>query len=176
MSDKIAEFPHREIVSHIQERVINLRLSPEDELFGRVCGLQAAARYLHDEAIAIWNGMVGPDRVPTGIGSVISSAFQTYGGEMIHQNPFERAAVILRGITGGHPFCDGNKRAGFLLAEFCLLQDGLEPINRQDQADEMYNLCMHISQGHQMGEGRGQTEDRELQQITKELERIYSAP
>ncbi|MBI4491217.1 MAG: Fic family protein [Chloroflexi bacterium] len=33
-------------------------------------------------------------------------------------DPFEKAAMLLRGITQGHPFYNGNKRTGFLPAAY----------------------------------------------------------
>lgn len=47
---------------------------------------------------------------------VVGAAFQTFERIDPHADPFERAAMRLRGVTQGHPFGDGNKRTGFLLA------------------------------------------------------------
>src|SRR5690554_4673715 len=40
----------------------------------------------------------------------------------IRESPFEKAAMLLRGITQGHPFTDGNKRTGFLTALYFLTE------------------------------------------------------
>jgi death-on-curing protein len=51
---------------------------------------------------------------------VIAAAFQTFAGYDPHPEPFDKAAMLLRGIIQGHPFNDGNKRSGFLLALYYL--------------------------------------------------------
>jgi death-on-curing protein len=50
----------------------------------------------------------------------LGAAFQVYGGVDPHPAPFDKAAMLLRGITQGHPFNDGNKRTGFLIAAYYL--------------------------------------------------------
>lgn len=46
--------------------------------------------------------------------------FQTFGGHDPHPDVFEKAVVLMRGIVQGHPFSDGNKRTGVLLAMYFL--------------------------------------------------------
>jgi prophage maintenance system killer protein len=42
--------------------------------------------------------------------------------------------MLLRGITQGHPFNDGNKRTGFLLATYYLNLVGIRPPAAYDEA------------------------------------------
>jgi prophage maintenance system killer protein len=46
----------------------------------------------------------------------------------------------------GHPFTDGNKRTGFLLASYYLKQVG-HPAPEQLDVEQAENLCMRISAG-----------------------------
>ena len=77
---------------------------------------------------------------------VVAAAFQTFEDVDPHPGPFDKAAMLLRGITQGHPFTDGNKRTGFLLATYYLrllghrLRDPL-PVDRAER------LCLRVSAG-----------------------------
>src|SRR5579859_5752373 len=82
--------------------------------------LTAAATYFNTLAVADFGGRVGPARDEGLVEQVIAAAFQMYGGHDPHPGPFDKAAMLLRGITQGHPFHDGNKRTGFLLASYYL--------------------------------------------------------
>lgn len=107
-----------------------IRLSPDERaVFARsdtaatleqVRVLTAAAVYFNALAVDDFGGRLGPIRGRGLVEQVIGAAFQTYGGEDPHADLFERAAMLLRGITQGHPFGDGNKRTGFLLAALYL--------------------------------------------------------
>lgn len=77
---------------------------------------------------------------------VIGAAFQTYEGEDPHPDRFDKAAMLLRGITQGHPFNDGNKRTGFLVAAYYLQQVGF-PVPSALPEDETVDLCLCISAG-----------------------------
>jgi prophage maintenance system killer protein len=54
--------------------------------------------------------------------------------------------MLLRGITQGHPFTDGNKRTGFLLMTYYLDRMGYVP--RSDLVrEEVVEFCLRISAG-----------------------------
>lgn len=48
--------------------------------------------------------------------SAINSVRQEVFGEALYPSIFEKAAVLMRGIIGDHPFVDGNKRTGIMSA------------------------------------------------------------
>lgn len=54
--------------------------------------------------------------------------------------------MLLRGITQGHPFEDGNKRTGFLVASFYLNLMGI-PLPLSFDADRVVALCLDVSAG-----------------------------
>ncbi len=75
--------------------------------------LTASAIYFNILAVTDFGGRGGPVRDSGLVEQVVASAFQTFAGEDPHPEPFDKAAMLLRGITQGHPFYDGNKRTGF---------------------------------------------------------------
>lgn len=71
--------------------------------------------------------------------------------------------MLLRGITAGHPFNDGNKRTGMLTAMYYLAQVGfLEP--NPFPTDEGEALCLRISAGQL----------RDVDAIAAELRRLWN--
>src|SRR6266508_552501 len=59
--------------------------------------LAAAAVYFNALAVTDFGGRGGPVRAPGMVEQVVAAAFQTYGGEDPHPDPFEKAAMLLRG-------------------------------------------------------------------------------
>lgn len=82
--------------------------------------LSAAASYFNVMTITEFGGRLGPTRQEGLVEQVVAAAFQTYDGQDPHPSPFDKAAMLWRGITQGHPFTDGNKRTGFLIAVYYL--------------------------------------------------------
>lgn len=103
----------------LDEPVDFTRTDPESTA-AKVRLLSAAAIYFNVLAVADFGGRPGPVRQAGLVEQVVAAAFQTYQGEDPHPTPFDKAAMLLRGITQGHPFTDANKRTGFLLAVYYL--------------------------------------------------------
>lgn len=82
--------------------------------------LTAASVYLNDSAVSLYGDRLGSTRGVELIEQVDVAAFQTFDGTDPHPGAFDKAAMLLRGITAGHPFQDGNKRTGFLIAAYYL--------------------------------------------------------
>jgi prophage maintenance system killer protein len=82
--------------------------------------LTAAAYYFNILSVREFGGRLGTPRDHGLVEQVVAAAFQTFGGVDPHPGPFDKAAMLLRGITQGHPFNDGNKRTGFLVAVYFL--------------------------------------------------------
>jgi len=94
--------------------------SDTDATLEKVRLLTAAAIFFNASAVSDFGGRLAPTRGRGLVEQAVGAAFQTYGDEDPHPSPFEKAAMLLRGITQGHPFNDGNQRTGFLLAAFFL--------------------------------------------------------
>lgn len=109
-------------------------------------GLKRAASAFNSFAVREFGGKAGPERQEGLLEMSIGAAFQSFGGIDPHPNSFEKAAMLLRGVTQGHPFFDGNKRTGFLLTAYYLEQTGVStPEDLPDE--EAYDLCMKVSAG-----------------------------
>ena len=126
--------------------------------------LTAAAVYFNILAVTDFGGRGGPVRGEGMVEQAIGAAFQTYEGADPHSDPFERAAVLLRGITQGHTFNDGNKRTGVLLASYYLKQVG-HPWPAQLPEREAVDLCLRVSAGQL----------RDVATIAAEQRRLWAA-
>ena len=124
--------------------------------------LAAAATYLNIIAIGEFGGRFGAVRAPGLVEHVIGAAFQTFGGIDPHPGPFDKAAMLLRGITQGHPFNDGNKRTGFLIATYYLDRVGC-PLPPNLPVQDVVARCIRISAG----------EVRSVEVIAEELHRLW---
>jgi len=126
--------------------------------------LTAAAIYVNSLAIDDFGGRLGSIRGRGLVEQVVGAAFQTFGGEEPHPCPFDKAAMLLRGITQGHPFTDGNKRTGFLVAAL-YLDLAEHPYPPKVSVQSAVVLCRRISAGA----------IRDVAVIAAELERLWSA-
>jgi death-on-curing protein len=108
--------------------------------------LAAAAIYFNIAAVADFGGPSVAVRGEGLVEQAVGAAFQTFAGIDPHPEPFEKAAMLLRGITQGHPFRDGNKRVGFLLAAYHLRLVGY-PWPPRLPEDEVIDFCVRVSAG-----------------------------
>ena len=136
----------QEVDSLIREG-ISLEPSGTDETIRQVRLLTASACLLNGRALASYGGHPGENRGIELVEQVVGAAFQTFGGEHTHPDPFEKAAMLLRGITQGHPFGDGNKRTGFMLAGYYLDIMGLKPAGERWNTDVIEDLSIAVSSG-----------------------------
>ncbi len=107
--------------------------------------LTAVAHYFNALAVARYGGRAGHPRERGLIEQVVAATFQTFGGIDPHPDHFDKAAMLLRGITQGHPFQDGNKRTGFALASYYLALMGQAPPRLSE--DEVIDFCLQVSAG-----------------------------
>jgi|GEM_PF-1930364 death-on-curing protein len=141
---------------------IDFRRTDTDATMAKVRVLAAAATYLNIIAIGEFGGRAGAVRAQGLVEQVVGAAFQTFGDKDPHPGPFDKAAMLLRGITQGHPFNDGNKRTGFLVAMYYLDQVG-HPLPPNLPEVEVVALCLRISAG----------EVRSVDVIAEELQRLW---
>ena len=130
----------------ILQEPIDFTATDTEASLAKVRILTAAATYFNALAVMEYGGRVGEVRESGLVEHAIGAAFQSFGGEDPHPDAFDKAAMLLRGITQGHPFNDGNKRTGFLTAAFYLSQMGIAaPDPFPDE--EAFTLCLRISAG-----------------------------
>ena len=124
--------------------------------------LTAAAHYFNAHSRLEYGGRPGSARDRGLVEQVVAAAFQTYAGEDPHPAPFDKAAMLLRGITQGHPFVDANKRTGFLVATYYLQAVGKDlPPNLP--VSSVVDLCVRVSAGQL----------RDIQVIAAALDRLW---
>lgn len=125
--------------------------------------LSAAAMYFNVLAVTEFGGRSGAVRGDGLVEQAVGAAFQTFEGVDPHPEPFEKAAMLLRGITQGHPFSDGNKRTGFLLAVYYLGQVGHQlPAHLAEE--QVIAFCLRVSAG----------EIRDVNEIATILRRLWT--
>ena len=80
---------------------------------------------IHEDQISRYGGAV--DIRDTGLLlSAVAQPEAAFGGQFLHEFPFEMAAAYLFHIVQNHPFVDGNKRTGTASALVFLDLNGLE--------------------------------------------------
>ena len=76
--------------------------------------------------------------------SALKRPYQTFDGIELYPTPIEKAAAILESIVKNHPFVDGNKRTGYVLARLLIMSEQLDIRAGQEQK---YQLVISISKG-----------------------------
>jgi death-on-curing protein len=98
---------------------------------------------LHEDQIRRYGGSSGVR--DTGLlQSAMGSVCATFGGQFLHETPFEMAAAYLFGICRNHPFVDGNKRTAVGTALVFLDMNGTEI--EADQ-DDFFTLVIGVARG-----------------------------
>ncbi|KYG79138.1 type II toxin-antitoxin system death-on-curing family toxin [Roseivirga echinicomitans] len=55
--------------------------------------------------------------------SALNRPYQTFDGQELYPSPVDKAAAIIESIVKNHPFVDGNKRTGYVLARLLLMNE-----------------------------------------------------
>ncbi len=76
--------------------------------------------------------------------SAINRPYASFDNKDLYPSPIEKATAILESILINHPFIDGNKRTGYVLARLILLENNLDIIANQE---EKYEFIISISRG-----------------------------
>jgi death-on-curing protein len=76
--------------------------------------------------------------------SALNRPYQTFDGQELYPTPIDKAAAILESIVKNHPFTDGNKRTGYVLARLLLMNTQLDIYAEQEQK---YQFVISISTG-----------------------------
>ena len=74
--------------------------------------------------------------------SVVSAQHQVVFGEELYATVFTKAAALMRGIIGDHPFVDGNKRTA-MLAGLTLLE--VKGYNFTAQRGELEKFAVRVA-------------------------------
>jgi len=98
---------------------------------------------IHAQEIERFGGATGlRDRAL--LESAVSVPSSSFGGEYLHSDLFEMAAAYAYHISQNHPFFDGNKRAGLLVALIFLDLNG---ISIDTPSSRLYEAMMQVAEG-----------------------------
>ncbi len=76
--------------------------------------------------------------------SAIGRPFATFDHQDLYPSGIEKAAAALESIVTNHPFIDGNKRVGYVLARLFIMKSGLDIYATQH---DKYELVLGVSKG-----------------------------
>jgi len=83
-------------------------------------------------------------RNKSSLNSAINRPFATFDKQELYPEPVDKAAAILESIVTNHPFIDGNKRTGYVLARLLILKSGLDIKAKQE---DKYEMVIAVSKG-----------------------------
>jgi death-on-curing protein len=98
---------------------------------------------LHRRLAATSGGAIGI-RDLRALEAAIAQPRATFGGADLYRGVIEKAADLGFSIVLGHPFVDGNKRAGHAAMEICLVLNGYE-LNAS--VDEQERVMLDLAAG-----------------------------
>jgi death on curing protein len=76
--------------------------------------------------------------------SAIARSFMTFDKEDLYPSPIEKAAALIESLISNHPFIDGNKRIGYVLMRYFLLENNLDIKATQS---EKFEFVIKIAKG-----------------------------
>ncbi|MEI7724937.1 MAG: type II toxin-antitoxin system death-on-curing family toxin [Bacteroidota bacterium] len=98
---------------------------------------------IHELLIEKYGGIHGI-RDSKGLNSAITRPFMTFDQQELYPTPISKAAALIESLICNHPFLDGNKRIGYVMMRFFLLQNKLDIKATQS---EKYNFVIKIANG-----------------------------
>jgi len=111
---------------------------------------------IHELLIEKYGGTQGI-RDSKGLESAVTRPFMTFDQHELYPTPVLKAAALIESLIKNHPFLDGNKRIGYVMMRFFLLQHKMDIKATQS---EKYDFVMSIANGKV-----------EIDQITEWIER-----
>ena len=79
-----------------------------------------------------------------GLESAINRPFMTFDQKDLYSTPVEKAAALIESLISNHPFVDGNKRIGYFIMRYFLLENHLDIKATQS---EKFDFVINIAQG-----------------------------
>lgn len=98
---------------------------------------------IHADQIRRYGGKTGLRDVAL-LQSALGTTETTFEGDYLHTDLFEMAAAYLFHIVRNHPFADGNKRTGLMVALVFL---GLNDLELTVDPEELFELVSGVSTG-----------------------------
>jgi death-on-curing protein len=100
--------------------------------------------YFHDILIDEFGGIKGI-RDQNSLKSAIDRPFSTFDEKDLYPSLFDKTAALVESLVKNHAFIDGNKRIGYVMLRFFLLENGYD-VNASQT--EKYDFIIEISKGN----------------------------
>ena len=98
---------------------------------------------LHEILINKYGGVHGM-RDYNALESAINRPFMTFDQNELYPFPIDKAAALIESLISNHPFIDGNKRIGYVLMRYFLLENDLDI---KASPSEKFDFVINIAQG-----------------------------
>lgn len=98
---------------------------------------------IHSVLIENFGGSLGVRDIDL-LESSLLRPYQTFDGKDLYPTSIHKAAAILESVVKNHPFIDGNKRTGYVLARLLIMESGMD-IYADEEAK--YELVIKVSKG-----------------------------
>ena len=93
---------------------------------------------LHKILINKYGGVHGV-RDYNALESAINRPFMTFDQNELYPSPIDKAAALIESLISNHPFIDGNKRIGYVLLRYFLLENDLDIKATQSEKFDFVN-------------------------------------
>lgn len=100
--------------------------------------------FFHDILIDEFGGLKGI-RDQHALKSAIERPYSTFDEKDLYPSLFDKTAALVESLVKNHAFIDGNKRIGYVILRFFLLENGYDVNATQT---EKFNFIIEISKGN----------------------------
>ena len=101
-------------------------------------------KYFHAIIIDEFGGITGI-RDHNALKAAIQRPFSTFDGKDLYPTIYDKAAALVESLVKNHAFIDGNKRIGYVMLRFYLIESGYDLSASQT---DKYNFIIEISKGN----------------------------
>ena len=106
-------------------------------------------KYFHSILIDEFGGSSGI-RDLNALKAAIQRPYSTFDGKDLYPTIYDKAAALVESLVKNHAFVDGNKRIGYVMLRFFLIESGFDLSASQT---DKYNFIIEISKGNLEFEG-----------------------
>jgi len=106
-------------------------------------------KYFHSILINEFGGSNGIKDL-NALKAAIQRPYSTFDGKDLYPTIYDKAAALVESLIKNHAFIDGNKRIGYVMLRFFLIESGYDLSASQT---DKYNFIIEISKGNLGFEG-----------------------
>ena len=101
-------------------------------------------KYFHSILIDEFGGSNGIRDI-NALKAAIQRPYSTFDGKDLYPTLYDKAAALVESLVKNHAFIDGNKRIGYVMLRFFLMESGYDLSASQT---DKYNFIIEISKGN----------------------------